>query len=419
MDQPPNTIIIGAGAAGLATAIFAARPNPHANVTILDGAKKIGAKILVSGGGRCNVTNASVTPNDFYGGNRNIIRNILRRFDHIAARNFFTDLGVPLHEEPHGKLFPDSNKAQSVLDALINEANRLNVTISPNHRVTNITKSDTGFTLSVNVNDEPQTIHADRIVLATGGKSLPKTGSDGVGFQLAQSLGHSLIETSPALDPLILAGDFHAQLTGITHDITINIRTAGQKPSRITGPVVWTHFGLSGPAAMNASRFHHRARIENKHQHMSANFCIDQSFEQVDATIQSAAANRPKARVTTIIHQWLPQRIADAICKHANIPTDMESGRLTRDARRNLAHALTDFPLNVTDTRGYKYAEVTAGGIPLSEVDPKTMQSRKFEGLFLVGEILDADARIGGFNFQWAWSTAYIAGAALARELSL
>lgn len=410
MPSASNIIIVGAGAAGLATAIFSARSNPRANITILDSAKKIGAKILVSGGGRCNVTNASVTTDDFYGGNKNIIRNILRRFDHIAAREFFARLGVPLHEEPYGKLFPDSNKAQTVLDALVNEANRLNITIHANHRVTKITRDDTGFTLKVTVNDEPQTLHADRIVLATGGQSLPKTGSDGLGFQLAKSLGHSIIPTTPGLDPLILDGDFHKNLAGITHDITININVAGQKQTRITGPIVWTYFGISGPAAMNASRFFNRAKLDNLAARMSANFCVDQSFERIDASLQSATTERPKARVTTILHAWLPQRLADAICDFAKIPIDMESGRLTRDARRNLAHALTDFPLNVTGTRGYNYAEVTAGGIPLSEIDPKTMQSRKCDGLYLVGEILDADARIGGFNFQWAWSGAYTAG---------
>ncbi len=413
MQQSPNVIIVGAGAAGLATAIFTARNESAGPVTLLDGAPKIGAKILVSGGGRCNVTNTNVTTDDFYGGNKNIIRNILKRFDHSDARKFFTRLGVPLHEETHGKLFPDTNKAQSVLDALVSEAKRLNVTIHPSHRVTEITRDQNGFNLSVTTNDKTETWHAIRLVLATGGKSLPKTGSDGLGLQLAQSLGHTIIETTPALDPLILAGDFHSELTGITHDITLNIQTAGEKQIRITGPVVWTHFGLSGPAAMNASRFWHRAKIEDRDIRMTANFTIHQTFDQLDETLQSTTTDRPKARVTTIVHQWLPQRMADAICNSVNIPNDLEMGNLTRDARRKLTHALTDWPVEIIGTRGYKYAEVTAGGIPLSEIDPKTMGSRKCRGLFLVGEILNADARIGGFNFQWAWSTAHVAGQSL------
>lgn len=416
MNPTADVIIVGAGAAGLATAIFLGRRRTDARIVVLDGAKKIGAKILISGGGRCNVTNVRVTPVDFYGGNPHVVRRILAALPEQATIRFFEEIGVPLREEEGGKLFPDSNSARTVVAALLAEAERHGVIIRSGHRVTAVTPQDGGCAVAADTADGPTSLLARRVVLATGGLSLPKTGSDGFGYALARRLGHSIMPTTPGLDPLVLEGDFHAALSGVSHDVELTVHVAGEKPVRVTGSMLWTHFGVSGPAALNVSRFWLRARLERRDVRITANFARA-PFEAVEQALLAAADAQPRAHVATVVHNWLPTRVADALCKAANVPPGAPAGQLIRDARRRLVHALVEWPLPVVGTRGYRFAEVTAGGVPLSEIDPATMASRVCPGLYLVGEILDVDGRIGGFNFQWAWSSGYVAADGIAREL--
>lgn len=413
-----DVAVIGAGAAGLATAIFAARSNPAMRVVALDGAKKLGAKILVSGGGRCNVTNVRVGDDDYFGGNRNIVRRVLKALPVDATRAFFQDIGVSLHEEPLGKLFPDTSSARSVLDALLREASRLGVTLCTDCRVVGIehhppVESDAPFTITL----ADGCIHrARRVVLATGGRSLPKTGSDGLGYQLAKALGHTIHPTTPALAPLVLDGTAHAALSGIAHEIELTLRADGEKPVRVRGSMLWTHFGISGPAALDISRFWHRAQLAHKSPVMTASVVPGRTPEQVNETLVADTARQGRTRVVTWLGGLVPARVAEFLCRSAGVAIDCPLSQLNRDARRQLVATLTALPLAVRDSRGYAYAEVTAGGVPLEEIDSATMQSRTCPGLFLVGEILDVDGRIGGFNFQWAWCTAAIAGRALGKS---
>ena len=405
LHSPLDVAIVGAGAAGLATAIFAARNNPDLKIAALDGVTKLGAKILVSGGGRCNVTNREVFADDFNGGSQHIIRRILNRLPVAETIAFFREIGVTLHEEEFGKLFPDSNKARTVLDALIAEARRRNIDLRCEHRVESITRGADCFDISTTQG----IIRAAHVVLATGGKSLPKTGSDGHGYALAQSLGHSLTPTTPALAPLVLSGGFHKPLSGIAHDVELIILKEGQQPVRIRGPMLWTHFGVSGPAALDASRHWHRAVLENRKVKVAANLLPAETLESLDDRPLPGAKDRPKQKLANALTDLLPARVADAVLAELKISSHVQLAHFSRDDRRRLARAITEWPLPIIDSRGYAYAEVTAGGIPLGEIDAKTMQSRVCPGLYLVGEILDCEGRLGGFNFQWAWSTGFVA----------
>ncbi len=455
VERAADVLVVGAGAAGLACAIFAARSNAALRIVVLDGARKVGAKILVSGGGRCNVTNVRVAPADFYGGNPNVLRRVLAAFPETAARRFFEDIGVALHEEDYGKLYPDSNTARTVVDALLAEGVRRGVTVLTQHRVTamgrasasdrdhpvdsdseprasagaeaaaqsaaHLSRNAAGgtkhrFEVAVDAPDGPQIWRADRVVLATGGLSLPKTGSDGFGYELARRLGHDVSPTAPALDPLLLEGGFHAALSGVAHDVELTVHASGSKPVRIAGPMLWTHFGASGPAALNASRFWNMAALAGTPARVTANLLGGLDFSHAEQALIDACQSQPKAQVTSALRRWLPASVAEAACRASGIASHVAAGQLARDARRRLLHVLTELPLPITGTRGYKYAEVTAGGVPLSQIDPSTMQSRVCPGLYLVGEILDVDGRLGGFNFQWAWSSGYVAGAALGRS---
>ena len=409
-----DLVVVGAGAAGLATAIFAARAAPHLRVRCVDGARRIGAKILVSGGSRCNVTNRVVTERDFWGGSSRVVRNVLRAFPAPRAAAFFEELGVRLHEEEDGKLFPDSNTSRTVLDALLNEAARLNIVIDTGHRVTAVRKDDEGFVVSFAGSE----IRSRAVVIATGGRSLPKTGSDGAGYDLVRRLGHGYVETTPALAPLVLDGGTHAALAGVSHGAVLSLRVNGRIETRLEGSLLWTHFGMSGPVVLNMSRHWHRMRLDGASVDVMVNLVPGESFESLEAWWLEQERERPRAQVATIVAMRVPSAVADAWLGVAGVGSDVTMAHLPRDDRRRLIHALVETPVMVVDSRGYGYAEVTAGGIPLDEIDPATMQSRVCPGVFLVGEILDVDGRLGGFNFQWAWSSGWVAGHAIARALS-
>lgn len=406
--------VIGGGAAGLATAIFTARQNPGLSILVLDSARKLGAKILVSGGGRCNVTNTVVTAADFRGGSPHAIRRVLESLPVEPTTAFFREIGVALHEEDDGKLFPDTHDADTVLSALLREASRLHVDIRAHYCVLDIERIADGFKIT--------TIHgplrASKVVLATGGLSLPKTGSDGGGYKLAQHLGHTLVPPTPALVPLVLEGDFHRPLSGVSQPAELTVRAEGEKPVRLRGSLLWTHFGVSGPVVMNASGLWHRARLENRSVACTASFLPGITFESLQTRFLTLVRERPTRHLHNalstpelagFVTTPLPAGMMRALLQHLNVAADTPLAHLERDSRRRLLHALLEFPLPVRDSRGYNYAEVTSGGVPLIEIDPGTMASRKCPGLFLVGEILDVDGRIGGFNFQWAWSSAFVA----------
>jgi len=409
--ETADVVIVGGGAAGLATAIFAARRGLERSVIVVDGAKKLGAKILVSGGGRCNVTNRIVTAEDFCGGSPNVIRRILAALPAERTVEFFREIGVELHEEEHGKLFPNTNQAQTVLDALLAEAGRLGVSILPVHRVIDLRRRAEGF----QVVTDGATLPARTVVLATGGQSLPKTGSDGTGYRLAEGLGHTLVAPTPALVPLILDGDFHGPLSGISHPVELTVQAVGGRPVHVPGALLWTHFGVSGPAVLDASRHWHRARDERREVAVTVNFMPGDDPAGVETRLLQLAAQQPRLQLHNAIARWLPGRVASGVLHAAEVSRATPLAHLPKDDRRRVVQALCRWPLPVRDSRGYSHAEVTAGGVPLAEVDPRSLESRRCAGLHLVGEILDVDGRIGGFNFQWAWSTAWVAAAALAR----
>ena len=442
-----DVVIVGAGAAGIATAIFIRRTNPARSVLLLDGARKPGAKILVSGGARCNVTNRVVSDRDFWGGRRTLIRRVLRAFTAGDAVRFFETLGVTVHEEADGKLFPDTNRSRDVLTALLRGVDSEGVQLLSDHRVLDVCAAaavgtpsrragpfgPAGEAESAGPGLRPNPIGADDgftvvtargaigcqcVVLATGGESLPKTGSDGAGFQFAQRLGHTIVPTTPALVPLVLdeaaGASIHRELSGVSHPVALHLWIDGRIAERQEGSMLWTHFGISGPAALNMSRHWLRAQRDGRTPTLTASLSPSNSFARLDAQWTAAAAARPKSSLLAALSAHVPGSVAAAMLKRLQIDEAHELAHVTRDERRRLVHALVEWPLPVTGCRGYNYAEATAGGVSLDEINPATMESRRCPGLYLVGEMLDVDGRIGGFNFQWAWSTAFVAGQALA-----
>jgi predicted Rossmann fold flavoprotein len=425
----PNKIdiaVVGGGAAGLAAAIFAAEALHESvgqgapRIVVLDGARTIGAKILISGGGRCNVTHAVVRPQDFHG-SQPVIRNVLAAFPEQATCRWFASLGVELKQEETGKLFPVTDKARTVLDALLRRCQELNVALLPQHRVMDIQSNH-----AQSVSAEPcfvmahshGTLVARRMILATGGRSLPKTGSDGGGWDIVRRLGHTVTETSPALVPLVLESSmFHAELSGLSHAVELTTLVEGKVIDRRTGSLLWTHFGVSGPVVMDSSRFWTMARAADLSVDMRCNFCPGEDFSQINQWLLERGAENPQQSIAKTLSQRFPERFATALCRWCGLDPLRSIAQLPQGQRRKLVHGLTGFWLPVLHDRGWNYAEVTAGGVPLSEIDFRSMASRKASGLYVIGEMLDCDGRIGGFNFQWAWATGYAAGRAAAASL--
>lgn len=409
-----DIVVVGAGAAGLFAAIHAGRTARAGGATVsiaaLDGARKLGAKILVAGGGRCNVTHWKVTEGDFAGSTPPAIRRVLARFDADAAAAFFREVGVELKREETGKLFPVTDSARTVLEALLREATAAGAALLHPARVTSIEPTDGGFRLAVDdAAGDARSMLARRVILATGGKSLPKSGSDGLGLELAKRLGHSVTSpVVPALVPIVLeSGHWITSLSGLTLPAEVVLLSpTGRRLKACSGSTLCTHFGLSGPAVLDISRHWLVAKDADPQVKLSLNWLPGMTPEGVDRLLLDAA---PRSAVASL-RDHLPDRLAKTLCDLAGAG----SGDLTREARRRLVQAVTATPLPVVGDRGFPVAEATAGGVPLAEVRLETMESRLCPGLHFAGEVLDVDGRIGGFNFQWAWASGFVAGSSAA-----
>jgi hypothetical protein len=397
--------VVGAGAAGLVAAAFAA--SAGAKVTLIERTRDGGRKILISGGGRCNVLPSVATPERFVTDSPpHLLRAMLRSWPLDAQRAFFEDdLGIPLElEQDSGKLFPRSNRARDIRDALVTFAAAKGVNLQFNTTVTNVSRAARGFA----VETSGGTIAYDRVVLATGGLSVPATGSDGIGLRIAQALGHELVEPYPALTPLLAGEGRHASLSGVSLNVRLRSKD-GSQSIETHGGFLFTHRGYSGPSVLDISHVTARSQspaIRVQWAPLTADDLMSTSGLRAEALAKAGDS------LAAILSRHVPGRLAEQLMTECGIPLDRRTSSLKRAERVALVAALTSYPLPWSGNEGYQKAEVTGGGIKLADVDLKTLQSRKVEGLYLCGEMLDAFGPIGGHNFSWAWSTGRAAGLA-------
>ena len=404
VSRDADIAIVGAGAAGLTAAMFAARER-SCRVLVLDGAVRLGAKILIAGGGRCNVTHDVVEETAYAGSSRPAIRKVLRRFGVEATIAWFADLGVDLVVEPGGKLFPSTGRARTVLDALLGGVRDAGAVLRHPCRVERVVPIADGF----RIESDRGLLEVPRVVLATGGRSVPMTGSDGHGYAIARALGHTIDpEPFPALVPLTLPdGHPWIALSGVACPARVEVRAAsGAEIASFEGPVLCTHFGLSGPAVLDASRYWVEARRRDPGASVVVCWWPGMTAEQLDRDLRALGHSTP----LRLLRTSLPERLARTLCEQAGVDPAAPGDQLDRERRRALVRAVLAHMAPCTGTRGFRYAEVTAGGVPLREFDLATLESRVRPGLHLCGEILDVDGRIGGYNFQWAWASGYVAG---------
>ncbi|MCA9737530.1 MAG: aminoacetone oxidase family FAD-binding enzyme [Gemmatimonadetes bacterium] len=401
---PLPVAVIGAGAAGLMAALHAARAG--ASVVLLERTSDGGRKILISGGGRCNVLPAVERPGAFVtDSSARLLRRLLGAWPLAEQRAFFeSDLGLPLSlEAESAKLFPRSGKARDVRDALLDAARAAGVRPWFGAAVTDAVPTGNGWT--VHLEGAPPLI-ACAVVLATGGLSVPATGSDGFGLKLADRLGHTVHPTYPALTPLTADPPPHAHLAGISLEVTLRAPAARPRFTT-TGGFLFTHRGWSGPTVLDASHLATRARLGLAEPDSAR---IRVAWTRLDRDAWTAELQSGPGTVARAVGRHLPDRLVEQLLAQAGIPADRTLAQLRRGERTALVEALCDTLLPWTGDEGYKKAEVTGGGVALSEMDPHTLESRLCRGLFLCGELLDAFGPIGGHNFQWAWSTGRAAG---------
>ena len=398
-------VVVGAGASGLMAAITAAAGRQR--VLLLEGTGHPGQKILMSGGGRCNVLPSQASPDDFVtDGSPHTLRKIFNAWPPARVRRFFEeDLRVPLRLEPEtGKLFPAADRARSVLDALLGEASRSGVVLRTGARVARL---EPGARWLVYLEDG-ENVRTGKVVLATGGLSAPETGSDGAGLRMARELGHVVVSTYPALVPLTGNSAAHHALAGISLPVTLSAPLPGGKRLfQSRGGFLFTHHGYSGPAVLNISHIAVRSTLVT-----GPRAPIWVQWTGLGALAWEALLRSRSGPVFPLLRNLLPERLAQQLLAEAGLLLDAAGSQLRREDRARLVECLAHYELPWTGHEGYRMAEVTGGGIPLHEIDPATLESRLAPGLYLCGEMLDAFGPIGGYNLLWAWVTGRIAGLA-------
>ena len=412
----PRVVVVGAGAAGTMAAIFAA--SEGAETLLVERTKDGGRKILISGGGRCNILPARLDESRFVtDSSPHLLRRMIRSWPlHEQIAFFEHEIAVPLVEETEsGKLFPASQSARDVRDKLVAYATRKGVTLITDTLVTGVRRAADGWHVE---RHEGEPLNADAVILATGGLSVPNTGSDGRGLEIAERLGHRMNPTYAALTPLTVRlkadptdASFFAHLSGISLPVTITARS-GAREARATGGFLFTHQGYSGPSVLDVSHVAVRSLAET---HDPATIIV-QWTPFSDREWEEALRPRATRTVLAAVSAELPQRLAEALVRAARVAPALALAQLPRAERARLIDMLVRGALPWTGDEGYRKAEVTGGGVNLADVDTRTLESRKHKGLFLCGEMLDAFGPIGGYNFLWAWATGRAAGVGAARQ---
>ncbi len=396
--------VIGGGASGLTAAIAAARNG--AEVTICEKLNRVGKKILATGNGRCNYTNMNLSKECYHSNNLNFVDEVMKFFNLDKTLVFFEDLGILPYVDESGKVYPNSLQASSVLDVLRYELKRHKVKEVTDFNVTALRKSKDKFSIIGN-----DTITADRVILATGGKASPQLGSDGKGYELAKSLGHEIIEPFPALVQLKLSGKYLKRIAGIKFDGIVKAYAGDRLIREEEGEILFTDYGISGPPILQVSRkVIEELNKKNKpflnidmfpgYSKLKLYDILQDRFRRINyKTIEESMIGFINKKLIPVVFYEAGFEDLNKIC-----------GKLNKKEIYKIIEILKEWKFEVIGHNSWQQAQSTAGGIKLSEVNPKTLESLKVKGLYFAGEILDVDGDCGGFNLQWAWSSGYTAG---------
>lgn len=411
-EQENQIIVVGAGAAGMMAAISAARAGRR--VLLIEPNEKVGRKLYITGKGRCNVTNACTKEEFLLSVPRNgkFLYSAISRFASADTMSFFESLGVKLKTERGNRVFPCSDKAADIIDALFFEMRRQGVVLCQG-RVTELMLENARITAVKT--DCGEVFYGSAVILATGGASYPRTGSVGDGYRLAKSVGHTVSPIRGSLVPLVSEDPCCGQMQGLSlRNVDLKIKNQkGKVVFQEQGEMLFTHFGISGPLVLSASA--HMDFTKNEYTaHIDLKPALDE--QKLDARLLRDFEERANQNFSSVLGGLVPHSMISVIAERCGIPADQKAHDIRREQRRSLLETLKNFSISLVGTRPVEEAIVTSGGIKVSEVDPKTMESKIIKNLYFAGELLDVDAYTGGFNLQIAWSTGYVAGISAAEN---
>jgi predicted Rossmann fold flavoprotein len=449
-----DVAVVGAGPAGILAAIFAARSG--ADVIIIEKNDQIGRKILATGNGRCNITNKEVTASKYHGRDTSFVRPILLGFDQNTTIQFFTSVGVPLKEEDHGRIFPVSDRASDVVNALKKELQRLNVKVTTGFIVKSITPislssptiptvlpaqvfdRETDITAQTESaviqrkkkpdswpptrNDESwevtgedgQLITADNLILTTGGKAAHQFGSSGDGLFWAAKLGHHIVPIHAALVPFEVEENIVKEIMGIKLPVLAHLITEEKKVASKEGDILFTHYGVSGPAAMGVAREVDPILLTGKKCIISIDITPRLSENKLSELLIDLISKAGKKCINSVLLEILPKKLSPIILNLARVNPDTKAAEVSKKERQQIISTIKDFRLTIKKVRPLREAQVMAGGIDTREI-AEDLSSKIIPNLYFAGEILDIDGDSGGFNLQWAWSSGKVAGEAAAK----
>jgi len=385
-----DVIIVGAGAAGMMSAIEAGKRGRK--VLLVDHYKKIGEKIRISGGGRCNFTNINTNPNKFLSQNPKFVRSALSQYTQNDFINLINKYEIKFHEKQLGQLFCD-HSAQQIVEMLLKECELANVTILKEFIIKNIEKDNDQYLVST----ETEQYSSESLVIATGGLSVPKIGATSFGYEVANKFDHGIIETLPALVPLTFNEkilEICKELTGLSVEAIVSFNKVLFQEG-----MLFTHRGLSGPSILQISSYWKQG--DNIKVNLSPKLNVYQLLEEKRKL-------NPKFDILNIVSEILPKRLAQIICSENKVTGNISE--LSNKILKQLSENINSWLINPTGSEGYRTAEVTLGGVDTKELSSKTMMSNKHKNLFFIGEVVDVTGHLGGYNFQWAWSSGYVAG---------
>jgi len=405
-----DLLIVGAGAAGLCAAILSSKAGVR--VTILEQNDKVGKKILVSGNGKCNIANRHISPHRFHSQNPDFVRSVLQGYDFGRIETFFTSLGLPLIEGAEGKMFPMSMQAASVVDILAYEAQNAGVRIVCECKVQKVDKRENGFFLETTQG----TMQSDMLLIATGSPAAPQLGGGDWGYRFAKEMSHSLVPGHPALVQLRTEESWVKRCAGVKMRSRVTLYANREEIVQKEGDILFTDYGVSGLAVLDISREASIRLASFDYCELSIDLMPDYSKEQLSALLIKNIKSKSQKPILLWLQGILHKKMAKVILEKSKIKSETE-GELHRKEINKLVHTLKNLKLSINDTKGFKHAEVTTGGIDTRKIDPETMASKTVSGLYFAGEVLDVDGDRGGYNFHFAWVSGMRAAKAIGENL--
>ena len=410
LEDSYKVAVIGAGPAGIVAAIFAAKSG--ASVVLLEKNDRVGRKILATGNGRCNITNQNITIDRYHGKNVSFAAPIFASFNQQEAMKYFESIGIVLKEEDRGRMFPKSDQASSIVEALESQLASTGVMVKTSFTVKNIEKNQKWHIVSEN----GESFDAESLVLATGGKAAYQLGSSGDGLFWARNLGHEIIPIHAALVPVITE-EATKDIMGIRLVSNASLFADGKLITQRSGDILFTHFGISGPAAMGLARDADIMLSEGKRVEISLDITPEYEADQLDEMIASIANIDGKKNVKNVLSGLFSKNLVNYILSKLNIDSETKAAELSKKQRREIVGIFKDFRFTIKGVRPLKEAQVMAGGVNTDELTAH-LESKIVPGLYFAGEIIDIDGDSGGFNLQWAWSSGKVAGTAAAGALN-